>query len=247
MEISGHADEIKTWTESVKQSFGTAGVSEFLSGEVLCSVQDTVSHSLCCSLTHALENGTASHLIVKHQDKRNIAKFFKVIGKNYDIGPNLRVLEFKKWITLFTLTLEDLNGFDDYINNYKTAVSELRKYKSKAVEDNALLHALLLHSVEAEAFTNVKLQVNKDMGLKPDSIVNLLHNHHLAISTDKCFTGFQCGSKTGSNLKSCRGKSSLDVKKVKECPRFPNGLCDTIGDPMWQQLCQWKELFNRPN
>ena len=247
--FSGSADKLRDWNKDVAHAFGTAGVHDFLHDSALCLKYDTVSYSLTCSLNKAIEKGTASHLNVRHQDERNVCTFYKLIQDNYDIRPNLRVLEFKEWINLFTLKLDSIDDFEEYVNQYQTAVSELTKYKSSAVHDAALMRALLLHSVRAEEFSDVKLQINKQFNLAPKDIVSHLRAHHLAINTDDNLTNKKPSGKTTAGLKSRRGKTGAIEKSPSriECPRFPNGLRESIGKSVWGQLCKWKMLFNRPN
>ena len=247
--FSGSANKLRDWTKDVAHAFGTASVHDFLHDSALCLKYEAVSYSLTCSLNKAIEKDTASYLNIKHQDERNVCTFYKLIQDNYDIRPNLRVLEFKEWINLFTLKLDTIDDFEDYMNQYKTAVSELTKYKSSAVQDAALMRALLLHSVRAEEFSDVKLQINKQFNLAPKDIVSLLQAHHLAINTDDNLTNKKSSGKTTAGLKSWRGKTGVIEKSPSriECPRFPNGLREAIGNSVWGQLCKWKMLFNRPN
>ena len=245
-EFSGAVTDIEDWYQKAKKMFGSAGVDKYLADEVLCDNHDEWSYAFTCRLQDALSSGFASHLNSIHEKERNCARFFKLIKDNYDITAENLHREFQQWISLFTITLESSADFDCFINKYETAVSRLRKFKSTAVDDNALMRALLVQALRTDEFKAVKVEINKDMTLSPKEIVAKLRAHHLALESDEKFTGSKPGSTsvTGSTRSIRRGESSKATSY--KIPTWPTNLSKCISESVYKQLNFWKMLVNNP-
>ena len=104
--------------------------------------------------------------------------------------------EFQQWRDLFALTLESRDGIDSFINMYETAVSVLKEATSVAVTDNALMRALLLHALQTDDFSFVKMEVMKDLEMTSKELIVCLREHSLVLSTETKFTNHEPGTLT---------------------------------------------------
>ena len=84
----------------------------------------------------------------------------EVLNDSFNNKVDARTREFVLWKRLFTLQMEKAEEADDFINDFETCVSKLRKHKSKAISDDALMRALILHAVRASEFKEKKLETN---------------------------------------------------------------------------------------
>jgi len=74
------------------------------------------------------------------------------------------------------------------------SISSLKDAKSTADTDNVVLRALLLQSIQCDDFAEIKLEITKDLDMKPIDIIESLKSHQLALDS-----GEQYGSSSRTN------------------------------------------------
>ena len=115
--------------------------------------------------------------------------------------------------------------------------------------DGILLRALLLQSIQCEEFAEIKLDITKNLDIKPTDIIKSLKAHKLALDSEEQF-------KDGNiNLSSPRqvhrgnvndGKDKFGATKpIYRIPRWPKGLYEVCTKSLWKQLSVWKMLVNK--
>ena len=73
-------------------------------------------------------------------------------------------------------------------------MSKLKEHKSKAVDNEALMRALILHLVQVEEFQNRKLEITSDLNMSTAEIIDTVRQHFLAMKTNVELTGTKIGS-----------------------------------------------------
>ena len=247
--FSGLTSDFKDWFDSVANAYGICGHQCFLDSEKICTDNDPVSYSIKCNLSAALKNGTLAYLCEEMKAERNAFVFLQGIRSAADEKADHRNREFKQWLDLFTQTLKTPDDCFGFINKFSLSISALKEAKSAAVQDDVLLRALLLQAIQCEDFTDVKLEITKDLDMKPDAIIKSLKAHKLALDSEEIISD---GRSTMTSPRQVRrghisdGASKFgDTKPTFRIPRWPRGLYEVCTGPLWKQLTAWKMLVNK--
>lgn len=247
---SGLSADYKKWDEHVRYSYGVSGLNEFLIDSVLCTQHPEISRSIKYNLCNALKESHLSYLVDEHPQENNAAKFYEIIKKAADETSDQRIREFKAWWHLFTQILDSPQAYNSFINQYNKSISTLKEASSKGVDDEVLLRALLIRSIQCDEFEDVKKEITKNLDMKPKDILKLLKTHHLALESEKSFEDItSIGGKPKSRAIR-RGKTNDTTQKDKRqpfIPSWPQGLYDVCTESLWGQLSVWKSLVNKPN
>ena len=247
--FSGLTSDFKDWFDSVANAYGICGHQCFLDSERICTANDEVSYSIKCNLSSALKNGTLAYLCEEMKAERNAFVFLQGIRSAADEKADHRNREFKQWLDLFTQTLKTPDDCYGFINKFSLSISALKEAKSAAVQDDILLRALLLQAIQCEDFVDVKLEITKDLDMKPDAIIKSLKAHKLALDSEEILSD---GRSTMTSPRQVRrgnisdGASKFgDTKPAFRIPRWPRGLYEVCTAPLWKQLTAWKMLVNK--
>ena len=149
-EFSGESEKYTEWYDSTVLHFGRAAAKPLLEDESLCDEHIDISFAAKCIVASSLENGSASHMNTQHKNEKNLARFMRIIAAKYDNAVDARNREFTQWKNLFLLQMDKPEESESFINSFKICVSKLKEHHSKAVEDEALMSALILHAVRAK-------------------------------------------------------------------------------------------------
>lgn len=250
--FSGLSVDYKKWDEHVCMSYGVAGLNEFLSDPNLCTQHNDISRSIRYNLCKALKEGHFSYLVDEHPNETNAAKFYEIIKKEADETSDQRIREFKAWWHLFTHSLDSPKSYNSFIDRYKQSLTILKESKSKGVEDDILLRALLLRAIQCDEYEDVKKDITKDLDMKPDEILVALKKHHHAMGTEESFNDIASPSTIKSKSRVIR-RGKTDEKKSDSkwrepfIPAWPSGLIDVCTNSLWSQLSNWKSLVNKSN
>ena len=95
----------------------------------------------------------------------------KILDLNFNQKVDAHTREFNRWKELFLLPLEKPEECDNFINAFETSVSKLKEHKSKAVEDDCLMRAIILHAVWAQEFDHCKLEITKNLSMSVEEIL----------------------------------------------------------------------------
>ena len=117
------------------------------------------------------------YLIEEMKNERNVFRFLQGILLISDAKADHRNREFKQWFDLFTHTLHRPENCHDFINKFSLSISALKEANSTAVNDDILIRALILQSIQCEEFADFKLEITKDLDMKPNDILKLSKAH----------------------------------------------------------------------
>ena len=162
------------------------------------------------------------------------------------------------------MSLEKAEECDDFLNMFETAVSKLKEHKSKAVDDEALMRAILLHAVRAKEFEHRKLEITTDLTLNVETILNRIRLHFMALRTNDHITGSAAGSKNlrfagraqkerdneRESILKKKGKGGEHVNRQERriwVPPLPKDLDKVVTDKVFQRLQRWHNLCNKKN
>ena len=247
--FSGLTSDFKEWYDSVTNAYGICGHQKFLDSEQICSLYDAVSYSIKCNLSVSLRDGTLAYLCEEMKSERNAHKFLNGIKAAADEKADHRNREFKQWLDLFTLKLEKPEDCYSFINKFSLCISALKEAKSAAVMDDILLRALLLQSIQYEEFAEIKLEITKNLDIKPTDIIRSLKAHKLALDSEE---QFKDGNINVSPPRQVRRSNVNDgnekfgtTKPNFRIPRWPKGLYEVCTKSLWKQLSVWKMLVNK--
>ena len=162
----------------------------------LCAEHIDISNAAKCVVANSLEDGAASYLNTVYKAEKNLALFMQALDKNFNQKVDERTREFTRWKELFMLTLEKPEDCDQFLNDFETSVSKLKEHKSKAVEDDCLMRAIVLHAVRAKEFDHCKIEITKDLSLDVEAILSQVRNHFLAIKTNQELIGAKPNQKS---------------------------------------------------
>ena len=243
-DFSGESEKYTDWYDSTALRFGRAAAKPLLEDEALCDDNIDISHAAKCIVAGSLENGSASHLNTIHKHEKNLATFMNIIAAKYDNKVDARNREFTQWKNLFLLQMDKPEECEDFINNFEIAVSKLREHKSKAVEDEALMSALILHAIRAREYHYQKIKITNDLNIKPDDIIKDIRQHFTAIRTDENITGTSASSKkvrfAGKVRKNKSGEADPILKEKTgqhfHVPPFPKDLAEVVSDKVFERL-----------
>jgi len=250
-DFSGLTSDFKEWYDSVANAYGICGHQKFLDSEQICSLYDAVSYSIKCNLSASLRDGTLAYLCEEMKFERNAHKFLNGIKAAADEKADHRNREFKQWLDLFTLKLEKPEDCYSFINKFSLCISALKEAKSAAVMDDILLRALLLQSIQCDEFAEIKLDITKNLDIKPTDIIKSLKAHKLALDSEE---QFKDGTLSLSSPRQVRrgnmndGNDKFGANKPNfRIPRWPKGLFEVCTKSLWKQLSVWKMLVNKEN
>ena len=113
-----------------------------------------------------------------------------------------------------------------------------------------------MQAIKCEVFDNVKLDITKDISIKPDSIISKIKQHNIALEAsstlgDTSLSGKLKIAKTrrASSSSPTPNKSNNNFGNGKPkptfIPKFPAGLKEVLTKEVWVQLCDWRTLCNR--
>ena len=207
---SGETDKYADWYKSTEQHFGKAGAKPLLTDVRLCNEFLSHSYAAKCIVANSLKDGSAAYLNHCYKDEESLATFMIHLDKNFNQKVDEKTREFNRWKTLFTLTLEKSEDADTFINDFELCTSKLREHKSKGVEDECLMRAILLHAVWADNFHHCKLQLMNDYTKKVDNILQEVKTHFMTAKSNTELVG------TKPNSKSVRFAGKLARKKSDE-------------------------------
>ena len=247
--FSGLTCDFKAWHDSVENAYGICGHQRFLTDELICNQNDAVSYSVKCNLVTALKDGTLAYLSEEMKHERNAFKFLQGIRLAADEKADHRNREFKQWLDLFTQTLTNPEDCYSFINKFSLSVSALKEAKSVGVTDDALMRALLLQSIQCEEFARIKLDITKNLDMKPNEIVQELKSHQLALDSEGAIKEGRADttlSRTVRRGNASDGKAKFgDTKPACHIPAWPKGLQEVCPKFLWKQLVIWKSLVNK--
>ena len=256
-EYSGETDKYIEWFESTERRFGQAAAQPLLLDEDLCEQHIDVSYAAKCIVANSLENGSASHLNTTYKYERNLARFMTVINNQFNKKVDARTREFTQWKKLFTLQLEKSDDSDNFVNQFETCVSKLREHNSKAVGDEALMRALILHAIRAKEFEHRKLEITTDLKMDVSKILDTLRLHFMALKTNDHLTGTGPGQKQvrfagrvqrdrDDERKHNGNKNNKGERKIW-VPELPKDLKEVVSDAVFERLVRWRNLANKKN
>lgn len=256
--FSGFSTDYKDWNDSVHTSYGVCGMNDFLKDDSLCNRHMEVSKSIKFNLCKALGGGHLSYLVEEYKGEMNAAVFYKKIEDTANETTDQRIREFQAWWHLFTHSLNSNKDYQPFINNYNKSVNTLRIAKSKGVDDDILLRALLIRAIQCDEFEDVKTDAMKDLNMTPKSILDELKKTHQAIKSNESLGDFSSGgspSKSkivrragkGNDDKNNDSNSSDKNKSFRNAyiPNWPQGFKEVCTDSLWNQLSVWKSLVNK--
>lgn len=169
--------------------FGRAAAKPLLEDESLCDEHIDISFAAKCIVASSLENSSASHLNTQHKNEKNLTRFMCIIASKYDNAVDARNREFTQWKNLFLLQMDKPEESESFINSFEICVSKLKEHHSKAVEDEALMSALILHAVRAKEYHYQKLKITTDLTMKVKDIITDVRQHFTAICYNDNITG----------------------------------------------------------
>ena len=173
-----------------------------------------------------------------------------VLDANFNQKVDEKTREFNRWKELFTLTLEKPSDSDVFINKFETCVSKLREHKSKGVEDECLMRAILLHAVRADEFEHCKLKITKNTTMQVSEILQSVKQHFIAVKTNEDLIGITPNSKKVTFARNVNldrkneGKGLLDKKRIW-IPPFPVDFKDVISNKVMNKMKYWRDRANR--
>ena len=247
--FSGLTCDFKEWHDTVQNAYGKCGHQIFLDDEAICTTYDAVSYSIKCNLSTALSGGTLAYLSEELKNERNAFLFLQGIRREADAKADHRNREFKQWLDLFTHKLDTPDSCYSFINKFSLSISALKEANSSAVNDDILLRALLLQSIQCEEFADVKLEITKDLDMKPNDIIKSLKAHQLALDSEETLNdsrGLIPSQRTirRGNMNDSKDKFG-DTKPIFRVPKWPRGLYEVCTRSLWKQLGVWKMLVNK--
>lgn len=256
--FSGLSIDYKQWDEHVRLSYGVCGMSSFLTDSSLCSQHKEISSSIKFNLCKALKEGHFAYLVDDYKTEMNAAIFYAIVKKEADETSDQRIREFKAWWHLFTHTLDSPKSYNSFINKYNISITTLKEAKSKGVDDEILIRALLLRAIQCEEYEDVKKVVTKNLNIKPKDILTELKNHHLALESEERLNDVSTSSSKSKTKTVRRGASKGNESDTSSkngdskwrtpfIPRWPNGLSEVCTTKLWSQLNDWKSLVNKTN
>ncbi len=252
--FSGKFGTYKDWADSVILAYGGCGHKAFLTDQSLCEQHEEISNSIKCTLAQALLSGNASYLSTdpKVQEMTNAAKFWELIKEKYDIKADRDCREFHHWNELMDLRLEDRDQCDAFINHYETTLSYLKHSESVAIGDKNLMRSMIIRSIKCDDFDDLVLDAVDNHELDVNKIISKLRSKAIAFESKTELSGSSgAASSTTSILKTRRGNvssSSNDNSMTKNTriPQFPPELRSVVTKEVWQTLCLWRALHNKP-
>ena len=249
--FSGLTSDFKEWHDSVANAYGICGHQCFLDDEDVCTQNDAVSYSIKCNISGSLRDGTLAYLTEEMKHERNAYRFLQGIRLAADEKADHRNREFKQWLDLFTQSLDKPDDCYSFINKFSLSISALKEAKSTAVHDDVLLRALLLQSIKCDEFAEIKLEITKDLDMKPAEIIKSLKAHQLALDSEEVLKEQRSGLLEPRQVRRgtvTDGKEKFgDTKPHFRIPRWPKGLYEVCTNSLWKQLSVWKMLVNKGN
>ena len=112
---SGESDKYVEWYESTERRFGRAAAEPLLHDVDICNDYLNISFAAKCVVANSLEDGSAAYLNTQYKSERNLAKFMKVLDKNFNQHIDAKTRKFNRWKDLFTLTLEKHENNNSFI------------------------------------------------------------------------------------------------------------------------------------
>ena len=168
----------------------------------------------------------------------NADKFYKIIENEANETSDQQIREFQAWWHLFTHSLDSNVYYTVFVKNYNKSTNTLETAKSKGVEDDILLWALLIRAIQGDNISDVKKDTTKDLNMDPRKILYNLKKAHQAIEAGECLDN--CATTSPIKSRTCKIQKGSKGDIVGKLDGSTTDKCTTFGAPY---ILNWSQGF----